>query len=830
MRVERVVLGVAMAWALGCSSGGSDVVPAPTDSTVTDTTGVDVVPVDTLQPDTTEVPDAGGDVATQDTPISDPGPGEDTPVEPDVAPPAPTCEAYCTAVEAACTGAYEQYPAGVSCLAYCADWAKLPAGQADDVSGNTIGCRMAQAALVAAGGDPAVSCAAAGPTGYGTCGTFCENYCHLSATNCTGAQALYSSESKCKAACAQLSTVGEPGVIQGDSLWCRMAHLALAGSDPANGSAAAHCPNGGEAGGTECVCKPECTDKECGDDGCGGECGVCEAGKTCDGGTCGCKPKCSGKECGDDGCGGSCGTCGTADECTFGTCLPAAPPPTCEEYCAAVQSACGSADEATSQFADTATCIDYCANLAMLAPGKAGESTGNTIACRLYHAQTAATLDKATQCVFAGPTGGDVCGSWCENYCSLALNNCSGAKKLYTSEAVCLGACKAFPTTGLPGDDAGDSVQCRLYHVTQAGASAAMAAIHCPYGGPTGGGVCIDPTLIPTCETYCDTVQASCGDAGAPNSQYKDKAACIEYCGTLAKLPPGQTDIPDGNTIACRLYHAGVAATLDKAAQCVYAGPTGGDVCGSWCDNYCQLALANCTGPNELFATKASCLSACAVLDTTGKPGDATGDTVQCRIGHLALAGDTDETAAQCQQGGPDGGGVCISPALIPTCEAYCTTVQASCGDGGAVTSQYADKAACIDYCQNLAQLVPGQTDVPDGNTIACRLYHAETAATLDKATQCVYAGPSGGDVCGSWCENYCDLASLNCTGANELYASDAACGTACDALATTGKPGDLGGNTVQCRLTHLGLAGKAADAALQCTYGGPTGGALCSD
>lgn len=66
-------------------------------------------------------------------------------------------------------------------------------------------------------------------------------------------------------------------------------------------------------------CCPDCTGKECGSDGCGGECGQCANECTgvshdpslCINGTCGgvCCPSCEGKECGSDGCGGSCGEC-----------------------------------------------------------------------------------------------------------------------------------------------------------------------------------------------------------------------------------------------------------------------------------------------------------------------------------------------------------------------------------------------------------------------------------------------------------------------------------------------------------------------------------------
>jgi len=153
------------------------------------------------------------------------------------------------------------------------------------------------------------------------------------------------------------------------------------------------------------VCKPECTDKECGDDGCGGVCGTCDDGYACvaagcvdfaeleckgsdgpsaddcsafpgdaaccdstgrvwfclldaaycldcaavnphcgwngensdydcgtDGGIdpagllpkwCGepCVPECDGKQCGDDGCGGSCGLCDDGFGCVEGMCV-----------------------------------------------------------------------------------------------------------------------------------------------------------------------------------------------------------------------------------------------------------------------------------------------------------------------------------------------------------------------------------------------------------------------------------------------------------------------------------------------------------------------------
>tara|TARA_R110000824_G_scaffold202090_4_gene386279 strand:+ start:3812 stop:4513 length:702 start_codon:yes stop_codon:yes gene_type:complete len=72
-------------------------------------------------------------------------------------------------------------------------------------------------------------------------------------------------------------------------------------------------------------CTPSCEEwQECGDDGCGGECGRCPAAAPyCADGVCEqvCETDCDDKECGDDGCGGECGECpNAAPYCIDGVC------------------------------------------------------------------------------------------------------------------------------------------------------------------------------------------------------------------------------------------------------------------------------------------------------------------------------------------------------------------------------------------------------------------------------------------------------------------------------------------------------------------------------
>ena len=71
------------------------------------------------------------------------------------------------------------------------------------------------------------------------------------------------------------------------------------------------------------VCEPDCEEKTCGEDGCGGNCGECDEGSSCEDSNCvvDCVPDCEGKNCGSDKCGGSCGSCpNDAPLCHAGVC------------------------------------------------------------------------------------------------------------------------------------------------------------------------------------------------------------------------------------------------------------------------------------------------------------------------------------------------------------------------------------------------------------------------------------------------------------------------------------------------------------------------------
>ena len=79
------------------------------------------------------------------------------------------------------------------------------------------------------------------------------------------------------------------------------------------------------------ICEPDCEGRDCGNDGCGGECGTCDEESECVPFEWVCKstcePNCDGLACGDDGCGGECGACEEEETCEEGVCEPDEPPP-----------------------------------------------------------------------------------------------------------------------------------------------------------------------------------------------------------------------------------------------------------------------------------------------------------------------------------------------------------------------------------------------------------------------------------------------------------------------------------------------------------------------
>ena len=137
-------------------------------------------------------------------------------------------------------------------------------------------------------------------------------------------------------------------------------------------------------------------------------------------------------------------------------------PATCESYCTLITEACV---DRMRQYYDHAECLTTCA---LFAPGEPDDDAGNSLSCRLYHAELAQD-DPDPHCYHAGPSGGQagVCGTACENYCAIMLPTCP---EEYADQADCLGVCAGFPDPGPYSvfESRTDTVACRIFHATRA--------------------------------------------------------------------------------------------------------------------------------------------------------------------------------------------------------------------------------------------------------------------------------------------------------------------------------------------------------------------------
>jgi len=291
---------------------------------------------------------------------------------------------------------------------------------------------------------------------------------------------------------------------------------------------------------------------------------------------------------------------------------------------------------------------------------------------------------------------------------------------------------------------------------------------------------------------------------------------CMTLCATL---PLGTSDADaGGNTVGCRQYHTGVAnmSQSNADAHCPHASFSGGGTCGTPCESYCNVSKAACYGTSDatlkFFADDNFCTKACPLMNQSGTPIDKTGNGIYCHIYH-ATAALTVSNVTHCPHASPSG-----APNCGTKCENYCAIVMNACTGNN---SAYADMATCLAFCSSLPS---GNITDTTGNSIDCRIYHAEASKVLALPdVHCPHATHSGGNQCGTWCEVYCQLATTVCTGNLSLFTDKATCMTACGGLALTGKAGDTTGNSVQCRIYHIGAAMALNLKDVHCPHGNIT-------
>ena len=837
----------------------------------------------------------------------------------DVTPPA-TCPEYCQGVHAGCVGQYTQFATNQECLSYCEEAAAWPAGDHLDTAVNTISCRAHYGALISEQDEASqvAYCHVAGQSGGDVCGSWCTNYCQLMLKNCAGE---FDDQASCEAACSAMNATGDANAFAGDTLQCRLYQAGQAGLDEG-----VSCEAAGISGGLVCYDPPSEADT-C-DEAAPvllvpfeGETSTTNAADDYSSTAEACAGPPGGEGAGDtvfklvapqtaiyrasltpsgydarlivsadcltlpDSCvatidspgvnaidsfdfvmtkgqqlyfiadGASSQDTGTAtlSLTNVGT------NPNCEALCKAVNLACSD-----NVYGTTADCLDTCSTWAAWSAGTLTDETDNTIGCRLHHAQAALPSGDAAPCDAAGPFGAATCGTWCHNYCSLALKNCPGS---YADAGECADACDQFDQEGEAGADSGDSVQCRLTYALLAGKATGAQALHCAAAAAISDGTCggLEP---PDCDTYCSVVGSFCV---GPNVQFADEAQCLSLC---AQWPAGTLKDTNGNTIGCRQNFAQLVSdgALLPGVGCNTAGPSGGSSCGEPCETFCQAIDTLCPdtyGPG-------SCPGICSGFSQEGTLADQGGDTVMCRFG-AAINGD-------CLAAAPNGGDVCVQPpppgdvcgdALVvdalpfaasgdttDATDVYSFDDTDNCsgsigGAGGAgfgdITFRYQAEGpvtlrahlannfnallyAVADNCDNISAGCLAASDAV-GNA-------AETITLQLEAGAVVYFivdGSAGGSGAGTYaltvtpldpsCGAWCDISAESCP---DLFSTAAACKAYCNFFGKppAGSAGDQTGNSVACRQWHAirALEGETGACAGAAADGGGSCGSWCDN
>jgi hypothetical protein len=184
-----------------------------------------------------------------------------------------------------------------------------------------------------------------------------------------------------------------------------------------------------------------------------------------------------------------------------------------------------------------------------------------------------ATLDPLTAAGGAGSTeewseggaGDDVHpfqDALCKTYCDTVLRACPSDTSgktfaVYDSRSSCERHCALLPA-GTAGDEAGNSIACRLTNARIADAFPGERATACPAAGPGGDGICGDNV-----ESYCTLAIATCG-------AYDSVGQCVRESAQVPDLGGFDISQVDGDSLQCRLYHL-QAALVSPVTHCPHA-------------------------------------------------------------------------------------------------------------------------------------------------------------------------------------------------------------------------------------------------------------------
>ena len=291
-----------------------------------------------------------------------------------------------------------------------------------------------------------------------------------------------------------------------------------------------------------------------------------------------------------------------------------------------------------------------------------------------------------------------------------------------------------------------------------------------------------------TGEAYCDLMSNYCLE-----EVLHDEDFCLTFVDNAVPnaISVGSLSDASGNTLGCRIHYALEAETAEAAGDestrrtaCEKAALTGGQTCGSFCENYCDLAIQTCNLSNNveyegtaLFMSggtpsPSACETACAefpedVLDGVSQTDQlfGYGGTVQCRIHHLQAAvvegqENPNSYGLHCGHASPGANDDLCSDIVEPNVINYCVFALHHCEGANALF----DSSYAHSDCVNFMNLVVAAGDYTqegfasfadsDTNSIGC-LNNRIMLAAMDANTYCAEGDwdsrnwqPDGAAVC----------------------------------------------------------------------------------
>jgi hypothetical protein len=200
------------------------------------------------------------------------------------------------------------------------------------------------------------------------------------------------------------------------------------------------------------------------------------------------------------------------------------------------------------------------------------------------------------------------------------------------------------------------------------GAATYLASKTLPVSTAAGVGACAAPaTPAPTvpattasyCDQYCTSMMATC------TTVFDTTDMCLASCSVF----PSELAATSGDSVQCRIYHAGLAtqaasASTDRASHCGHASPVSeGSLCGTPCDSYCDVIMDTCKSSEAQYTSKSDCMQSCKHFPAAATVPSTSGNNLECRAHHASLA--NVNPAVHCPHAGPTGGSGDVSICLL---------------------------------------------------------------------------------------------------------------------------------------------------------------------